>query len=354
MSQSKTPSASIHPIMLPPPITSFTGSDEQLVHELQSWARDHHYALVKASSNKYPYSDQVRTIYLKCDRGGEPKSTNSKNLSAASRKTNCPFEIRTHFSKKSLNWAVKIHNPHHNHDPSLHPAAHSMHRRLSTQQIETLQNLRINGVNTKEAVSYLHQQIPDCLASRDTIYNANNKHRRNILAGRKPIEVLIEYFKQEDFSVTSNSTEDGRLDNFFLVHPKSIELLKNYHHIFVMDCTYKTNSSLWPLFHLVSMTPFGKTFSVCFGFMENETIPSYIWMLQKLSILLQSLNCQPPQCIVTDRELSLLSACQKVFPTTPRILCAWHIDKNITAHCKAYIEYLNEFQQFFWKLVNSP
>ena len=135
MSQPNTPSASIHPIMLPPPITSFTGSDEQLVHELQNWARDHHYALVKASSNKYPYSDQFRRIYLKCDRGGEPKSTNSKNLSAASRKTNCPFEIRTHFSKKSLNWAVKIHNPHHNHDTSLHPAAHSMHRRLSTQQI---------------------------------------------------------------------------------------------------------------------------------------------------------------------------------------------------------------------------
>ena len=111
--------------------------------------------------------------------------------------------------KKSLNWAVKIHNPHHNKNPSLHPAAHSMHRRLSTQQIETLQNLRINGVNPKEAVSYLHQQIPDCLASRDTIYNANNKHRRNILAGRKPIEVLIEYCKQENFSVTSNSTQDG-------------------------------------------------------------------------------------------------------------------------------------------------
>ena len=71
--------------------------------------------------------------------------------------------------KKSLNWGVKIHNPHHNHDPSLHPAAHSMHKGLISQQIETLQNLRINGFNPKEAFTYLHQQIPDCLASRDTI-----------------------------------------------------------------------------------------------------------------------------------------------------------------------------------------
>lgn len=41
--------------------------------------------------------------------------------------------------------------------------------------------------------------------------------------------------------------------------------------------------------------------------------------------------------IVTDRELALMNALQHVFPNSVSLLCTFHVEKNVGAHCKKYV-----------------
>jgi hypothetical protein len=50
-----------------------------------------------------------------------------------------------------------------------------------------------------------------------------------------------------------------------------------------------------------------------------------------------------PQCIlavfITNREITLRSTLAKVFPDLQANLCMWHLNKNITTHCKKYFSH---------------
>ncbi|KAJ0599025.1 putative MULE transposase domain, FHY3/FAR1 family [Helianthus annuus] len=43
-----------------------------------------------------------------------------------------------------------------------------------------------------------------------------------------------------------------------------------------------------------------------------------------------------PGVIVTDMELALMNACEKVFPNATRLLCRWHISQSIFRNCKSF------------------
>ena len=75
-----------------------------------------------------------------------------------------------------------------------------------------------------------------------------------------------------------------------------------------MDSTYKTNAFNWPLFHVVSQTPFGSNITVCLCFIKTETIPQFTWILTQLKQIMLQVGCSPPFAIVTDRDLALTAA----------------------------------------------
>jgi transposase-like protein len=64
-----------------------------------------------------------------------------------------------------------------------------------------------------------------------------------------------------------------------------------------------------------------------------------------------------PGVVVVDCELALICALQMVFPTTKRLLCAWHIEKNILTHVSKKIEKVDvqeEFMKRWAELISSP
>nr|XP_011459501.1 PREDICTED: uncharacterized protein LOC105349985 [Fragaria vesca subsp. vesca] len=67
--------------------------------------------------------------------------------------------------------------------------------------------------------------------------------------------------------------------------------------------------------------------------MQKEEQEDYEWALEMFSKLLGFGD--HPLAIITDRELALMKAIEVVFPMTPNLLCIWHIEKNIVAHCKS-------------------
>ena len=63
--------------------------------------------------------------------------------------------------------------------------------------------------------------------------------------------------------------------------------------------------------------------------------------------------------MITDRDLALLNAIARIYPTTKSFLCHWHISRNILAICKRHfgpphpIEEWNNFMKAWGELVKA-
>ncbi|XP_024039451.1 uncharacterized protein LOC112098079 [Citrus clementina] len=113
-----------------------------------------------------------------------------------------------------------------------------------------------------------------------------------------------------------------------------------------MDCTYKVNKYKFPLLEIVGDTSTAKTFNVGFAYLESEREDNYIWALERLKTIMQ--DDMLPAVIVTDRELALMNAIEKIFPSATNLLCRWHISKNVLANYKRLF-HTNER----WEAFNS-
>ena len=90
-----------------------------------------------------------------------------------------------------------------------------------------------------------------------------------------------------------------------------------------------------PLLDMVGCTSLHTTFYVALVFLSAERQEDYIWALTALNNALQKHEIIPPAVVLTDREAALINALGTVIPTATNLLCCWHINKNIAAHCKA-------------------
>lgn len=120
-----------------------------------------------------------------------------------------------------------------------------------------------------------------------------------------------------------------------------------------MDCTYKTNHYHMPLLHVVGMTSFNTSFSMCFAFLSKETEMEYAWALQQIAQLFDGMH--KPAVIVTDCELALMNALECIFPNSAHMLCIWHIHKNILSKCKSKFLDGEAWDQFYssWMAVEN-
>ena len=127
----------------------------------------------------------------------------------------------------------------------------------------------------------------------------------------------------------------AEVQDLFFAHPTSIELLRAFPQVLLMDCTYKTNIYRLPLLHIVGVTSTGLTFCVACAFLEAEKEDNYSWACQTLRVLMDEHSL--PNVIVTDREKALMNAIEGTFPQTTNLLCRWHINKNLLANCKKHV-----------------
>ncbi|XP_028108051.1 PKS-NRPS hybrid synthetase CHGG_01239-like [Camellia sinensis] len=111
-----------------------------------------------------------------------------------------------------------------------------------------------------------------------------------------------------------------------------------------MDCTYKTNRYRLPLLEIVGVISTEMTFSVAFAYLQYERVDNYAWVLATLRDVMDGFVV--PTVIVTDRELALMNAIQKIFPSARNLLCRWHISKNVLTKCKKMFETQQKWEKF--------
>ncbi|POV97591.1 hypothetical protein PSTT_14978 [Puccinia striiformis] len=297
----------------PPPVSVTFVSKDALFAFCQNWAKVRGYAVATG------HSARGKNVYIQCDRSGEYRgvvpSISGQNTSTM--KVECPFLLygATSTSQKVTNksWRLEIRHGDHNHEPSPVASAHAAHRLLQPGQLKEVGRLRKSNLKPAQILLQLRTADPNTLATNRTISNALQKQRREELDGKTPIEALLCILKETNWSWDAKYTATGAVQNLFFAHPRSIHLAQIYHHVALLDATYKTNSSKIPLLHIIGQTATNR----------SHILKNIIWRAERI-----------PKVFVTDRDAALRKALALVFPDSQANLCTWHLNTNIATNCK--------------------
>ncbi|KAI5653977.1 hypothetical protein M9H77_31164 [Catharanthus roseus] len=98
--------------------------------------------------------------------------------------------------------------------------------------------------------------------------------------GRNTVEEVLCLSAQRGYNVFHRNREESNiLSDIVVAHPTSIEMIRTWPYVLIMDTTYNM-----PL-EAVGMTLTGKNFTVATAFMCNEQATTYIWVLQQIKPL---------------------------------------------------------------------
>ncbi|POV96651.1 hypothetical protein PSHT_15033 [Puccinia striiformis] len=317
----------------PPPVSVTFVSKDALFAFCQNWAKVRGYAVATG------HSARGKNVYIQCDRSGEYRgvvpSISGRNTSTM--KVECPFLLygATSTSQKVTNksWRLEIRHGDHNHEPSPVASAHAAHRLLQPGQLKEVGRLRKSNLKPAQILLQLRTADPNTLATNRTISNALQKQRREELDGKTPIEALLCILKETNWSWDAKYTATGAVQNLFFAHPRSIHLAQIYHHVALLDATYKTNSSKIPLLHIIGQTATNRSFSIAFCFLTYKDDENYLWAVNILKNIIWRAE-RIPKVFVTDRDAALRKALALVFPDSQANLCTWHLNTNIATNCK--------------------
>jgi hypothetical protein len=302
-----------------------------------------------------------RTIYW-CDRSGKPRDRKNKNLDPSRKRANtgsrccdCPFKIEAQ-ELPGGRWRGRVLNEYHNHTASEETTSHPAHRkgRLDNDGEVLVKQLLSRATPVSTILEQVHNQFGLRLKARD-IYNLRAEQRRIDLVDTTAIQWLVETLGERDFFVAIDTAKDNpdRVTRLFFAHPESIKLLAKYPDVILMDCTYKTNRFNMPLLNFCGTAGNNMTPQTCLAFLSGEKEDDYTWALNCYRKMLAQHDIAEPKCFVTDRELALLNALDKLFPASDHILCRWHVNMNVVAKCKRNLKTKEAFQEFYeaWSTV---
>ena len=252
----------------------------------------------------------------------------------------CPFAASAYFQKKANHWKFTVSNPTHNHEHSLDPTAHTENRRLTADLYEEMKKLGDAGLKPSAILEALKKTHPNetILATISTIYSARKKAQHQMLQGISPIVHLNQTLEKSSFTTATKVNENGELKGLFFCHALSINLLKSYHYVLLLDCTYKTNKYKMPLLHIAGITGADTTFSLAFCFLSEENETYYTWALETLLKVFSSNNIPHPDVFLTDQEQALINSLSNLFPNSTHLLCTWHIQKNLLTNASKLIK----------------
>ncbi|POV94390.1 hypothetical protein PSHT_16246 [Puccinia striiformis] len=163
---------------------------------------------------------------------------------SSTRKCGCLFQVKgsRSTSKGSTDpyWYLVTMHAQHNHPPSHCPSAHPSHRQLAPDEVLEVRRLSKSNVKTSQILLQLQQADSETLAVNQTINNTIHKIRQEELAGKTPIEALLNLLKQSNWLWDVDINSAGVIQNLFFAHPARPPC-PNISSCGASDATYKTN-----------------------------------------------------------------------------------------------------------------
>ena len=164
----------------------------------------------------------------------DPKFTGSK-------KCHCPFMLKGWEDAPNV-WRLAVMNGKHNHRPAVYQHGHALVSRLTQEQYNTTARLTKSHVKPKEILDHLKREHPSIRTTLKHIYNARNKIKVEAMGGRTVVQQLMHYIEEHGYYMWNRTDQDSNqiLDLMFC-HPRSLQMLRLFPYVLLMDTTYKTN-----------------------------------------------------------------------------------------------------------------
>jgi hypothetical protein len=165
-----------------PPTNRTFSTPEEAIESINNFTGLHGYALTRKRS-KNDKLGNMKTVYLRCNRGGIYKTRigeGDRKRNKCTRSGGCPFDAVLRYSKELLTWSLDIRDPAHNHEPappSTHPSLRRQELTARAAQIEAQISL---GAPTRQILSGIYQEAQSSLKAQD-IRNLRKKLRRRVL-----------------------------------------------------------------------------------------------------------------------------------------------------------------------------
>ncbi|KAL7224361.1 hypothetical protein ACSBR1_025757 [Camellia fascicularis] len=276
-------------------------SRDELIRWAHQVGKRNGFVIVMQKSDGGGIRGRKPRLSLACERSGSYRDT---------RKNSRPKK------KKKIDWYKKM---------------------LSHEETSLLVNMSKSMVRPSEILVTLKQRDDANASTMKTIYNARHKYKVAEKAGRSQMQQLLGQLALNKYIEWHRNCVDTEIvTDLFFAHPTSLNLLRAFPKVLLMDCTYKTNQYRLRLVEIVGVTSTVMTFSVAFAYLQYEKEDNYTWALGILRSVMDENTL--PSIIVIDRELALMNAICTVFPGTTNLLCRWHIRKNVLVNCKKMFE----------------
>jgi len=88
----------------------------------------------------------------------------------------------------------------------------------------------------------------------------------------------------------------------FCTHKSALELLRCYHYVLFIDCTYNTNRYNMPSMNIIGVAPSIRPFFVGFGFIKDEIESSLTFLLKNLREIYRQLSLPDPRTFLIDKD----------------------------------------------------
>ncbi|CAG8678410.1 2750_t:CDS:2 [Cetraspora pellucida] len=333
--------------MNPPPTNETFTSHHELLKYVQIFAKTQGYAVSIKRSQK-DRKGETKNIALVCNRSGLYKNSlnltdNTCSRKTASRLVNCLFEL---FGTRRNNiWYLEIINPEHkNYEALTNMSGHSIARRLNTEQKMIVKQMAAAGSCSHQILSTIHQNDPFLIAISKTVYNVLQSIRQERLDGCTPVQAFFDKLQESDFEFEYQYDQQNYITHLFFVHKVFIALTHTYLTILLIDCTYKTNQYKMPLMNIVNVSSFNISFFSCFAFLHDETEEDYEWALTCVAKIFNELPYS--NVIVTNRELALMRAAEKIFSNTYNVL--------LVMASGTEQEFITKWNEFLNHYTNKP
>lgn len=300
------------------------------------------------------------SVQLACERSlqyrrNPYKAQEDKNRQTGTKRCGCPFRL-SGIENFGGTWRLSMINGNHNHSFPHYNVGRSIISRLDKEEEEKVKEMSRAHVKPSQILVSLKDRNKENLTTLKQIYNLKQRVRREEMEGRSIMEQLLTFLNEESYIYFQRVDESTNvLNDLFFANKRAVGMLRLFHFVLIMDCTYKTNRYRMPLLQIIGCVPTGKNFAIGFAFLNGESKESFEWALECVKTLFDP--DKMPKVIVTDREFALIHAIDYIFPKSCyHMLCTRHIAKNIEA--KVITETRNrELAKFFvvmWtKVVDS-
>ncbi|XP_028111572.1 uncharacterized protein LOC114309895 [Camellia sinensis] len=228
-------------------------------------------------------------MYLACERSGQYRATkklkhdgNNTSRITGTKKCGCPFDMRAHRFITHDEWTLTVVCGLHNHPPAEHLEGHSYAGRLSKDEKALLMDMSKSVVRPKEILVTSKQRDALNVSTLKTIYNVRHGNRVVQRAGRSQMQHLLGELAKYNYIERHQSEEST---------------------------------------------------------MTYERVDNYAWVLATLRDVMDGFVV--PTIIVTDRELALINAIQKIFPSVYSSSKIQYDDKSLLKEFSSYPDAVN-------------